>query len=97
MKLASVRTHSWYSLMEGVNSPRQLAEAAAQEGYHALALTDTNSLAGAVDVGQVVSEEEFDLIRREAHQSRAALDEGEGADGGGVGHFLAFLAGGRAG
>jgi DNA polymerase III alpha subunit len=49
MKLASVRTHSWYSLLEGVNSPQQLAEAAAQEGYQALALTDTNSLAGAVE------------------------------------------------
>jgi DNA polymerase-3 subunit alpha len=49
MKLVSVRTHSWYSLLEGVNSPQQLAEAASRAGYHALALTDTGSLAGAVE------------------------------------------------
>src|SRR5262249_5265835 len=40
---------SWYSLAEGVDSPAALLDRAADHGYPALALTDTNSLAGAVE------------------------------------------------
>jgi len=43
-----LHTHSWYSLLEGVSSPRALLERAARLGYKALALTDTNNLYGAV-------------------------------------------------
>lgn len=45
---ASLHTHSWYSLLEGVSSPTALIERAAALGYDALALTDTNNLYGAV-------------------------------------------------
>src|SRR5947209_16104739 len=44
----SLHTHSWYSLLEGVSSLEQLLERAAECGYKALALTDTNNLYGAV-------------------------------------------------
>src|SRR5436309_12363798 len=45
---ASLHTHSWYSLLEGVNSPEALLQRAATCGYSSLALTDTNNLYGAV-------------------------------------------------
>jgi DNA-directed DNA polymerase III PolC len=48
-RIISLRTHSWYSLLEGVSSPQALLECAAEAGYQALALTDCNSLAGAVE------------------------------------------------
>jgi DNA-directed DNA polymerase III PolC len=43
-----LHTHSWYSLLEGVASPETLLRRAADCGYTALALTDTNNLYGAV-------------------------------------------------
>jgi DNA polymerase III alpha subunit len=46
--LASLHTHSWYSLLEGVSSPAALLTRAAACGYSAVALTDTNNLYGAV-------------------------------------------------
>lgn len=49
MRPVALRTHSWYSLLEGVSSPAELAEAAAAQGYSAVALTDTNSVAGAAE------------------------------------------------
>src|SRR5262249_2419867 len=52
VKPVSLRTHSWFSLLEGVDPPAALAEAAAQ-GYGAVALTDTNSVAGCVDFVEV--------------------------------------------
>jgi hypothetical protein len=48
-RLVSVRTHSWYSLLEAVHSPAALLECAAARGCGAVALTDTNSAAGAVE------------------------------------------------
>src|SRR5437764_6925487 len=48
-RIVSLRTHSWYSLLEGVSSPVALLERAAEAGYQAVALTDCNSLAGAVE------------------------------------------------
>ncbi len=44
----SLHTHSWYSLLEGVSSLEALLRRAAECGHHALALTDTNNLYGAV-------------------------------------------------
>jgi DNA-directed DNA polymerase III PolC len=51
-RIVSLRTHSWYSLLEGVSSPQALLERAAEAGYQALALTDCNSLAGTVDFAE---------------------------------------------
>ena len=41
-----LHTHSYYSLKEGIPSPEDLASEASRQGYEALALTDTNTLAG---------------------------------------------------
>lgn len=48
MKPVSIRTHSWYSLLEGVDSPDALAQSAASKGYASVAITDTNSVGGVV-------------------------------------------------
>jgi DNA polymerase III alpha subunit len=45
--LASLHTHSWYSLLEGVSAPEALLARAAACGYGAVALTDSNNLYGA--------------------------------------------------
>ena len=45
--LASLHTHSWYSLLEGASSPDALLARAAACGYESLALTDSNNLYGA--------------------------------------------------
>ena len=42
--LASLHTHSWYSLLEGVSAPEALLVRAAACGYSALVLTDSNNL-----------------------------------------------------
>jgi DNA polymerase III alpha subunit len=52
VRFAPLRVHSWYSLLEGVDSPRTLLERADACGYEALALTDANSLTGAVEFVQ---------------------------------------------
>ncbi|MGF1579697.1 MAG: DNA polymerase III subunit alpha [Gemmataceae bacterium] len=48
-----LHTHSWYSLLEGVDSPESLLQAASKGGYSALALTDTNNLYGAISFWQL--------------------------------------------
>jgi DNA-directed DNA polymerase III PolC len=45
-RLVALHVHSWYSLLEGVDSPQRLLEMAAARGYIALAFTDTNNLYG---------------------------------------------------
>jgi len=42
----SLENRTWYSLLEGMNSPEELVDRAGQLGYQALALTDVNSLMG---------------------------------------------------
>lgn len=44
-----LNSHSHYSFLEGIPSPAELVEKAAQSGMSALALTDTNGLTGAVE------------------------------------------------
>lgn len=44
-----LHVHSCYSFLEGVASPAELAQAAAQNGMQALALTDHDGLSGAVE------------------------------------------------
>lgn len=46
---AHLNCHSYFSLLEAVPSPAELAQAAAAGGFTALALTDHYSLAGAVE------------------------------------------------
>ncbi len=45
---AELHAHSYFSLLDGTSSPELLVETAAQLGLRALALTDHDSLAGAV-------------------------------------------------
>jgi DNA polymerase III alpha subunit len=44
-----LHTHSYYSFLEGLPSPEQLAQAAARAGMAALALTDSHGLTGAIE------------------------------------------------
>jgi error-prone DNA polymerase len=48
MRFAALHCHSWYSLLDGVMPPEQVAEAAAASGMPAAALADRDTLAGAV-------------------------------------------------
>ncbi|MFM8321891.1 MAG: DNA polymerase III subunit alpha [Chloroflexota bacterium] len=49
MSFVHLHTLSWYSLLEGLDSPAALAQAAAKAGMPALALTDHNRLSGAIE------------------------------------------------
>ena len=48
---AELRTHSAFSFGDGAVRPEELAERAAELGYHSLALTDTADLGGIVRFG----------------------------------------------
>ncbi|MGD9898264.1 MAG: DNA polymerase III subunit alpha [Calditrichaceae bacterium] len=47
-----LHTHSYYSLLDGISSPEELVIAAKKSGMKALALTDHNSLYGAIEFYQ---------------------------------------------
>jgi DNA polymerase-3 subunit alpha len=51
-RFVPLHAYSHYSLLEGVDPPVALLERAAECGYPALALTDVNSLAGAVEFAE---------------------------------------------
>jgi DNA polymerase III alpha subunit len=44
-----LNTHSYYSLLNGIPKPEELAAAAARQGHKAVALTDHNRLTGAIE------------------------------------------------
>lgn len=46
---AHLHVHSWFSFLEGLDSPANLVQAAAANQMSALALTDSHNLSGAVD------------------------------------------------
>jgi DNA polymerase III alpha subunit len=46
---AHLHTHSYFSFLEGLLSPAELVQAAAEQGMPALALTDRNYLSGAIE------------------------------------------------
>ena len=48
IEYAELHAHSYFSLLDGVSSPEDLVERAAALGLAGLALTDHDSLAGAV-------------------------------------------------
>ncbi|MEZ4663608.1 MAG: PHP domain-containing protein [Caldilineaceae bacterium] len=52
MAYVELHCHSYFSLLDGVSSPEALVAAAQAHGLAALALTDANSLAGAVRFGK---------------------------------------------
>ena len=47
-----LHVHSYFSFLEGVPSPEELVQAASRDGMGALALTDRNSLTGAIEFYQ---------------------------------------------
>jgi error-prone DNA polymerase len=53
---AELHCHSYYSLLDGAAAPEALVERAAALGLRALALTDHDSLAGAVRFGQAAQQ-----------------------------------------
>ena len=46
--------HSAYSFLDGASHPQELAGAAAEQGYEALALTDHDGLHGAMELAQAL-------------------------------------------
>lgn len=60
--MVHLHTHSWFSFRAGASSPQQLVEAAAAQGQAALALTDTNSVAGAVQFYKACGEQQIKPI-----------------------------------
>jgi DNA-directed DNA polymerase III PolC len=52
-----LNNHSYYSLLAGLRSPRDLAAAARQNGFSAIALTDRNRLTGSVEFAQACKAE----------------------------------------
>ncbi|MDA1330616.1 MAG: DNA polymerase III subunit alpha [Chloroflexi bacterium] len=61
-----ISTHSHFSLLSGVPSPEQLAEAAADAGYSALGLCDWQRLSGAIEF--------YDACRKRGVQPLLGLD-----------------------
>lgn len=53
---AELHAHSWFSLLDGTASPAALVAAACRQGLAALALTDHDSLAGAVQFTQAAGQ-----------------------------------------
>jgi DNA polymerase III subunit alpha len=49
LAVTHLHVHSYYSFLEGLASPRALAQAAAADGMESLALTDSHGLTGAVE------------------------------------------------
>ena len=52
MAYAELHAHSSYSFCDGASLPDELARAAAERGYEALALTDHDNVCGAMELAQ---------------------------------------------
>ncbi len=64
--------HSAFSFLDGASLPDELAAAAAELGYDALALTDHDSLAGSMELVQAAAAAGVRAI----HGAEVALDDG---------------------
>ncbi|HYP47886.1 MAG TPA: PHP domain-containing protein, partial [Thermoleophilaceae bacterium] len=53
-RYAELHCHSAYSFLDGASHPVELAGAAAEQGYCALALTDHDGLHGAMEMAQAL-------------------------------------------
>jgi error-prone DNA polymerase len=62
MRYAELHCKSNFSFLEGASHPDELVRRAFELGYHALALTDRNSLAGAVRAHIAAKDVGFPLI-----------------------------------
>jgi error-prone DNA polymerase len=69
---AELHAHSAFSFLDGASSPDELAAAAAELGYEALALTDHNGLSGSMEFAQAAA----GLGLRALHGAEVDLDDG---------------------
>ena len=79
MAYAELHAHSSYSFCDGASLPDELARAAAERGYEALALTDHDNVCGAMELAQSCRE----LPLRPIHGAELTID--------GVGHLTLLV------
>ena len=69
---AELHAHSAFSFLDGASLPDELAGAAAELGYEAMALTDHNSVSGSMEFAQAAGA----LGLRAIHGAEVDLDDG---------------------
>src|SRR5215204_1547950 len=69
---AELHAHSAFSFLDGASLPDELAAAAAELGYGALALTDHNGLSGSMELAQAAGP----LGLKAIHGAEVDLDDG---------------------
>jgi len=69
MSYVELHAHSSYSFCDGASLPEELAQAAAEHGYEALALTDHDNVCGAMELAQACR----DLPLRPIHGAELTL------------------------
>ena len=69
---AELHAHSAFSFLDGASLPDELAGAAAELGYGAMALTDHNSVSGSMEFAQAAGA----LGLRAIHGAEVDLDDG---------------------
>ena len=69
---AELHAHSAFSFLDGASLPDELAGAAAELGYEAMALTDHNSVSGSMEFAQAAGA----LGLRAIHGAELDLDDG---------------------
>jgi error-prone DNA polymerase len=72
MSYVELHAHSAFSFLDGASGPDELAGAAAELGYEALALTDHNGLSGSMEFAQAAA----GLGLRALHGAEIDLDDG---------------------
>jgi error-prone DNA polymerase len=72
MSYVELHAHSAYSFLDGASNPDELAAAAAEQGYAAMALTDHNGLSGSMEFAQAAA----GLGVRALHGAEVDLDDG---------------------
>ena len=69
---AELHSHSAFSFLDGASLPDELAGAAVELGYEAVALTDHNSVSGSMEFAQAAGA----LGLRAIHGAEVDLDDG---------------------
>jgi len=84
-----LHTHSYYSLLDGLSSPKALVTRAAELGMPALALTDHGALYGAIEFYQAAQEAGIKpIIGIEAYLARRSIHDRSSADDRRLYHLL---------
>ena len=72
MTYVELHAHSAFSFLDGASGPDELAAAAAEHGYAAMALTDHNGVSGSMEFAQAAG----GLGLRALHGAEVDLDDG---------------------